>query len=82
MGKVFDKFDPDNITKESMKFLGEKFEEFIDELTAVMIIPDELSEKCHKEIKEGFKRSNELIKKLKKGDSSVFKDSDEWNSVI
>ena len=80
--KRFDKFDPDNISSESMKFLAEKFQEYFDELESVMIIPEEISSKQEDQINEAIKRVRKLIKKLKNGDDSVFKDPEEWNSVL
>lgn len=76
---MYDTFDPDNVTKEDMKKLGEHIEEYIDQLESVMIIPDEIIDECGKQIEEGIKRAKKLVKKLKKGDKSVFKDADEDN---
>lgn len=74
---MFGEFNPSNVTKEDMKKLANHIEEYIDHLESVMIIPDELIEEYGKQIKEGLARTRKLIKKLKKGDKSVFKDIDE-----
>lgn len=74
-------FDPDNIKKSDMNRLADVIEEYIDTLQSVMIIPDELLDSSEDKIHESIRRANKLIKKLRNGDRSVFKDSDEWNYV-
>ena len=74
-----DTFDPDNIKKEDMELLADHIEEYLNLFREVMVIPDELYEKYKDRIKESIKRTEQLIKKLRKGDKSVFKDEDEWN---
>jgi flagellar biosynthesis/type III secretory pathway chaperone len=74
-------FDPDNIKKSDMNRLADVIEEYIDALQSVMIIPDELLDSAEDNIHESIKRTQKLIKKLRKGDKSVFKDPDEWNYV-
>ena len=64
-----------------MRRLAEAIESYIDEFESVMIVPDELMKECSKNFEEGLKRSKKLIKKLKKGDTEVFKDEDEWNFI-
>lgn len=71
-------FDPENIRKEDMAKLAEIIEEYIDQLESVMIIPEDVMRKHGDKIKEAIKRCKKLVKKLKKGDRSVFKDPDEW----
>lgn len=67
-------FNPDNISRSDMALLAEHIEEYLDLLKEVMIIPDELYDKYNKRIQESIKRTEQLVKKLKKGDISVFKD--------
>lgn len=74
-------FDPDNIRKGDMNRLAGAIEDYIDELENVMIIPDEILDSSEDKIREAIKRARKLIKKLRNGDKSVFKDSDEWNYV-
>ena len=74
-------FDPDNIKREDMKKLANAIEDYISELESVMIIPDEILDSCEDKIREGIKRSQKLIKKLRNGDKDIFKDSDEWNFI-
>ena len=74
-------FDPDNIKKSDMNRLADVIEEYINTLQSVMIIPDELLDSSEDKIHEAINRANKLIKKLRNGDKSVFKDSDEWNYV-
>ena len=76
-----DKFDPDDIRKEDMNHLADNIEEYITQLEEVMIIPDEMLDECEDQIKEGIKRSKKLVQKLRRGDRSVFKDSDDWNNI-
>lgn len=73
--------DPDNIRQKDMDRLADAIEEYIKFLEDIMIIPDDVAAKYGKSIKEGLVRTKKLIKKLRKGDISVFKDSDEWNSI-
>lgn len=74
-----DTFDPDNIKIEDMEFLADHIEGYLNLFKEAMIIPDELYDKYNDRIKESIKRTEQLIKKLRKGDKSVFKDEDEWN---
>lgn len=77
-----DEFDPNDIRKEDMNYLADNIEEYVTQLEDVMIIPDEIIDECGDQIKEGIKRTKKLIEKLRKGDKSVFKDADDWNSLI
>lgn len=74
-----DVFDPDDVRQEDLDMLADHFEEYINMLNEMMIIPDEIMDSQRKQIKEGIEITKKLIKKLRKGDLSVFKDSDEWN---
>lgn len=76
-----DEFDINNIKNSDMQLLAEQIENYIMFLEEVMIIPPELMEKHEDSIKNAIKVSKKLIKKLKKGDKSVFKDEDEWNLI-
>lgn len=75
-------FDPDNITKEHMEYLADHIENYIDELNNTMIIPNDIASEHKDQIEEAIKRCRLLIKKLRKGDTSVFKDDDEFNSLL
>lgn len=77
-----DTFDPDDIRQSDLDELATHLEEYICMLEEVMIIPDEIVDKQKKQIAEGIERTKKLIKKLRKGDLSVFKDADEWNSIL
>jgi len=79
---LLDSFDPDHITQESMNKLAEHIEEYLDTLESVMIIPNEIMIEHGKQIKEAIERCRLLIKKLRKGDTSIFKDEDEFNSLL
>ncbi|MCM1215448.1 MAG: hypothetical protein NC548_13125 [Lachnospiraceae bacterium] len=78
---ILDTFDPDHITKEQMNFLADHIERYADELGSSFVIPNELRIEHEDQINEAMKRVRILIKKLRKGDTSVFKDEDEFNSL-
>lgn len=75
-------FDPYNIKQEDMDRLANAFERYLDELERVMVIPDDIMKEHGKEIEVSIKEMKGLIKKLRKGDTSVFKDPDEWNMLV
>ena len=75
-------FDPDDITLEDMKKLADNIEEYLDVFREVMIIPEEIRKKDDGKVEKAIEVIKKLIKKLRKGDKSVFKDSDEWNSIL
>ena len=71
-----DRFDPENITNRDMEQLADNIEEYLDVLEEVMVIPEELI-KDEELIKAALKRSRKLVRKLRDGDRSVFKDVDD-----
>ena len=76
-------FDPDvDISDKDMKLLASSIEEYLDLLTDVMVIPDDIKQKYGKDIKEGIKITKKLIQRLRKGDRSVFKSKEEWEDII
>ena len=80
---MFDTFDPNNVSKEDMKALAKHIESYLEELESTMIIPEEVvSEKDAKQFKVAIELTRKLIKKLKKGDRSVFKDIDDDNPLF
>lgn len=74
-------FDPHNIRQSDMNKLADAIEEYLNVLESVFIIPESLKHECEENIEEGIKRTKKLIKKLRKGDTEVFKDEDEWNPL-
>lgn len=82
IGSTYDEFNPEDIKQTDMNRLADAMESYINELESVMIIPEELLEDNGEKIKRGIKEIKKLIKKLRKGDRSVFKDASEWNNVI
>lgn len=74
--------DPENIRQSDMDRLADAIETYLHELESVMIIPEELLEDHGDEMKRSISLTKKLIKKLRKGDRSVFKDSEDWNNVI
>lgn len=72
----------DNITKADMNNLADAIDEYLNVLTEVMIIPEEIKRDIEDDVKSSMKLVKELVKKLRKGDRSVFKDEDEWNSIF
>lgn len=82
IGSVYDEFNPDNIRQTDMDRLADAIESYISELESVMVIPEDLLEDRGEKIECGIKEIKKLIKKLRKGDRSVFKDASDWNNVI
>ena len=76
-----DTFDPEDISQEDMDYIATQIEDYVNELEETMIIPEEIIEDVGDQIDEGIRRAKKLIKKLRKGDRSVFKDEEEWNPV-
>lgn len=64
--------DISNITEQDMRELGNAIDDYLELFEEIMIIPEELK-KNKKEINEALELSKKLVKKLKKGDRSVFK---------
>ncbi len=74
-------FDPENIRQKDMDKLADAIEEYLTVLKEIMIIPEDMKKSSQEQIEEGIRRTHKLIKKLRKGDISVFKDSDEWDPL-
>ena len=74
--------DPENIRQSDMDRLADAIETYLHELESVMIIPEDLLEDRGDEMKRSISLTKKLIKKLRKGDRSVFKDPEDWNNVI
>ena len=74
--------DPENIRQSDMDRLADAIETYLNELESVMIIPEDLLEDHGDEMKRSISLTKKLIKKLRKGDHSVFKDPEDWNNVI
>lgn len=74
--------DPENIRQSDMDRLADAIETYLHELESVMIIPEDLLEDHGDEMKRSISLTKKLIKKLRKGDRSVFKDPEDWNNVI
>jgi len=71
-----DLFHPEYATKDDMIQLADNINEYLDVLEEVMVIPEELI-KDEELIKAALKRSRKLVRKLRNGDKSVFKDLDD-----
>lgn len=80
MDKYYNDFDPNDIKKKDMLLLAEHIENYLEVFESVMIIPKDVYKE--KDIKEAISRTKKLCKKLRKGDISVFKDPDDFNSTI
>jgi len=74
-------FDPENIRKSDMIRFADSLEEYLGEFTGVMIIPEDIDDKLKDNFSNGISVVEKLIKKLRKGDKSVFKSPDEWNTL-
>lgn len=75
-------FDPDNVSKDLCKKLASHLENYVSLLEEVMIFPKEMKEKDKMKMKDAVKTTKKLIKKLRKGDTSVFKDVNEINEMF
>lgn len=75
-------FDPSNIKQSDMNLLADSLENYVNNLQSVMIIPDKISKKDQDKIKNGLMITKKLIKKLRKGDTSVFREIDNEDLFI
>lgn len=69
-------FDPSSATHKDMALIATHIEEYLMVLEEVMIIPEDLINDKNS-FEEAIRTVRRLIKKLKKGDKSVFADYDE-----
>ena len=74
-------FNPYDIKKSDCNKLADAIENYVELFEEVMIIPKEIKKKEEDEVKMALLETKKLIKKLRKGDTSVFKDADEWNHL-
>lgn len=81
MGSIME-VDPDNIRQSDMDRLADAIETYLHEFESVIILPQDLLEDHGDAMKRAIEMTKKLIKKLRKGDRSVFKDSEDWNNVI
>lgn len=80
MNNYSNDFDPNDIRKKDMIHLAEHIENYLEVFESVMVIPKDVYKA--KDVKEAIERTKRLCKKLRKGDISVFKDPDDFNSTI
>ena len=78
MSDLNNTFDPYDIEQKDMDTLADIIERYLDQLQEVMIIPKELEDQYGNGIRKSIEVSRKLIRKLRKGDVSVFKDPEEW----
>ena len=78
MSRMNNQFDPYDIEKKDMQDLANDIETYLNAFQEVMIIPKELEEQYGAVIRASIDTTKKLIRKLRKGDTSVFKDPDEW----
>ena len=78
MSDLNNTFDPYDIEQKDMDTLADIIERYLDQLEEVMIIPKELEDQYGNGIRKSIEVSRKLIRKLRKGDVSVFKDPEEW----
>ena len=64
---------PDEISKKDMRRFGDQLEAWLNFSKKYVIIPDELQHEKYK-IDIAVKKVKKLIKKLRKGDKSIFRD--------
>ena len=78
---ISNEFNPDKITSNDMKELADNIESYLSVFQEVMIIPKEVLGK-KEQIEAAIKTVKKLIRKLRAGDSGVFKDREDWNSIM
>lgn len=66
-------FSKENYSKTSMRLLAKSISDYLTLFEDIMIIPKELKN-SKKDVQEAKKIIKKLIKKLRNGDRSVFKD--------
>lgn len=69
-----------DVRDSDMKRLAESLEEFLTLRDEILIIPKEL-QASKNDLEEARKVVEKLIKKLKNGDRSVFKDPEDWDHL-
>ena len=74
-------FDINSIRQSDMNKLADAIDEYMIVLKKIMIIPEDLRKEHGPQLKEGLSRTEKLIKKLRKGDKSIFKDEEDWNPL-
>lgn len=70
---TLDNISVDNITNSDMKNLADHIEKYLILFEDIMIIPEEFKING-KDVQNAIKEVRTLIKKLRKGDKSVFKE--------
>lgn len=75
-------FDPENCSRAQMKYLADTLDQWLTLLVRTMIIPDEVMKEYGDDIEEGKRRVSKLIKKLRKGDRSVFVDESDYDIFL
>lgn len=74
-----DTFDLSCVSKKDMNLLADSIENFLDFSEDIIIYRRDLDEKLVERLKRGRAYTRDtIIKKLRKGDKSLFKDEDEW----
>lgn len=76
-----DEFDPRNITPYHMNKLADCIEEFVEFMDTCAILQDDAPSSIEKNLEEGLKRAKDLIKRLRRCDTRLFKDEEEWNPL-
>lgn len=71
MSASFEEFDPDNCPQEVLNYLADHIENYLLVFRKTMIIPKELMSEYGDDIHEAIRRTDKLIKKLRKGDAPL-----------
>lgn len=69
-----------DMTGSAMKLLADHIEDYLEVLTDVFIIPDHLKS-SEKRFNEACRTVKKLIRKLRDGDTSVFRDPEDWDRI-
>ena len=63
-----------------MRQMADHIGEYLMALESIMIIPEDIMDK-EDELRGAIKMTKKLLKKLRKGKMSVFKDKEDWNPI-
>ena len=73
MMDITDRADETNISLEDMKRYADHLSEYLEIFEECIIFPKDMPKDEKEQIKYGIKKTKKLIKKLRKGDYSIFR---------
>ena len=67
------------LSKANLKEFANALELYVDEIENVLIIPKSIMNKEGNKIYENLTLAKKLISEIRKGNTNIFKDPDEWD---